>query len=136
MCAFSTSLTTTVFSQRSMWRFETVPHRTIPEGPAIQQSSIFHRALIPPSDCLPTTRFLIRGALEATSEPGYSKDLGRVWRVPIYWPGGVRHRGGVNLACVRLSQETWEGECGHGSRCEFGGARGSAPGGRNREELS
>src|SRR5664280_808783 len=59
MCAFSTSLTTTVFSQRSMWRFETVPHRTIPEG---QQSSIFHRALIPPSDCLPTTRFLIRGA--------------------------------------------------------------------------
>src|SRR5664279_2687628 len=62
MCAFSTSLTTTVFSQRSMWRFETVPHRTIPEG---QQSSIFHRALIPPSDCLPTTRFLIRGALDA-----------------------------------------------------------------------
>src|SRR5664280_1828489 len=61
MCAFSTSLTTTVFSQRSMWRFETVPHRTIPEG---QQSSIFHRALIPPSDCLPTTRFLIRGAPE------------------------------------------------------------------------
>src|SRR5664280_3080376 len=62
MCAFSTSLTTTVFSQRSMWRFETVPHRTIPEG---QQSSIFHRALIPPSDCLPTTRFLIRGAPKA-----------------------------------------------------------------------
>src|SRR5674536_278089 len=62
MCAFFTSLTTTVFSQRSMWRFETVPHRTIPEG---QQSSIFHRALIPPSDCLPTTRFLIRGAHEA-----------------------------------------------------------------------
>src|SRR5664280_3669750 len=65
MCAFSTSLTTTVFSQRSMWRFETVPHRTIPEG---QQSSIFHRALIPPSDCLPTTRFLIRGALEGAPQ--------------------------------------------------------------------
>src|SRR5664279_1544093 len=69
MCAFSTSLTTTVFSQRSMWRFETVPHRTIPEG---QQSSIFHRALIPPSDCLPTTRFLIRGALKgAINMPHY-----------------------------------------------------------------
>src|SRR5664280_3062333 len=66
MCAFSTSLTTTVFSQRSMWRFETVPHRTIPEG---QQSSIFHRALIPPSDCLPTTRFLIRGAPKAHRAP-------------------------------------------------------------------
>jgi len=26
-------------------------------------------------------------------------DLGGVWRVPIYWPGGVRHRGGVTLAC-------------------------------------
>src|ERR1039457_7247272 len=50
MCAFSTSLTTTVFSQRSMWWFETIPHRTIPEG---QQSPISRRvpALI---RCLPT----------------------------------------------------------------------------------
>jgi hypothetical protein len=24
---------------------------------------------------------------------------GEVWRVPMYWPGGVRHRGGVNLIC-------------------------------------
>src|SRR6266508_2189489 len=22
-----------------------------------------------------------------------------VWRVPMYWPGGVRHRGGVNVVC-------------------------------------
>jgi hypothetical protein len=29
--AFSTSLTTTVFSQRSTWWFETIPHRTIPK---------------------------------------------------------------------------------------------------------
>src|SRR5664280_2832522 len=75
MCAFSTSLTTTVFSQRSMWRFETVPHRTIPEG---QQSSIFHRALIPPSDCLPTARFLIRGALDGyCKKNGIRRSLGR-----------------------------------------------------------
>jgi hypothetical protein len=25
--------------------------------------------------------------------------LGGVWRVPVYWPGGVRRRGGVNLVC-------------------------------------
>ena len=25
--------------------------------------------------------------------------LGGVWRVPMYWPGGVRHRGGMNLVC-------------------------------------
>src|SRR5664280_1687331 len=86
MCAFSTSLTTTVFSQRSMWRFETVPHRTIPEG---QQSSIFHRALIPPSDCLPTTRFLIRGALEGVMEEQigqHGRYRGSLWGSPGF-PG-------------------------------------------------
>src|SRR5665648_1267191 len=81
MCAFSTSLTTTVFSQRSMCRFETVPHRTIPE---VQQSSIFHRALIPPSDCLPTTRFLIRGALERIMEEQISQH--RRHRRPLRGP--------------------------------------------------
>jgi hypothetical protein len=25
--------------------------------------------------------------------------LGGVWRVPAYWPGGVRHGGDVNLIC-------------------------------------
>jgi hypothetical protein len=24
---------------------------------------------------------------------------GGAWRVPMYWPGGVRHIGGVNLIC-------------------------------------
>ena len=24
---------------------------------------------------------------------------GRVWRVPVYWPGGARHGGGVSLVC-------------------------------------
>ncbi|MEU3343249.1 DDE-type integrase/transposase/recombinase [Streptomyces sp. NPDC006668] len=32
MSAFSTSLTTTVFSQRSMWRFEASPRRAAPKG--------------------------------------------------------------------------------------------------------
>ncbi|MFE9975656.1 IS3 family transposase [Streptomyces hirsutus] len=32
MGAFSTSLTTTVFSQRGMWRFETPPRRAVPNG--------------------------------------------------------------------------------------------------------
>ena len=31
-CAFSTSLTTTVFSQRSRWRFEASPRRAAPKG--------------------------------------------------------------------------------------------------------
>ena len=25
--------------------------------------------------------------------------LGRVWRVPVYWPGGVRRKGGASLIC-------------------------------------
>src|SRR5674536_214286 len=95
MCAFFTSLTTTVFSQRSMWRFETVPHRTIPEG---QQSSIFHRALIPPSDCLPTTRFLMRGALEGVMEEQigqHGRYRGSLWGSPVshqHGPVGLLHR--------------------------------------------
>ena len=30
-----------------------------------------------------------------------------VWRVPMYWPGGVRHRGGVNLICGSR-RERWK----------------------------
>ncbi len=40
-CAFSSSLTTTVFSQRSMRRFDATPRRATPKG---QQSFIFHAA--------------------------------------------------------------------------------------------
>src|SRR5664280_3282404 len=61
-------------------------------------------------------------------------DLGGVWRVPMYWPGGVRHRGGVTLACG------FRRELGKASADTvpwwFDGTIGSAPGGRNREELS
>src|SRR5664279_3680004 len=41
MCAFSSSLTTTVFSQRSMRWFDATPRRATPKG---QQSFIFHAA--------------------------------------------------------------------------------------------
>jgi hypothetical protein len=30
---------------------------------------------------------------------GVCKTSGRVWRVPVYWPGGVRREGGVSLIC-------------------------------------
>jgi len=30
-------------------------------------------------------------------ETGGSRYPGRVWRGPDYWPGGLRHEGGVNL---------------------------------------
>src|SRR5216683_1651173 len=71
--AFSTSLTTTVFSQRSMWRFEAVPHRTIPEG---QQSSIFRRALLQADDCLPITSLHIRGTLKDVVQVHVSEQRG------------------------------------------------------------
>jgi transposase InsO family protein len=42
--AFSTSLTTTVFSQRSMWRFETSPRRAVPKGlPSSSTQHCFQR---------------------------------------------------------------------------------------------
>ena len=54
--------------------------------------------------------------------------------MPMYWPGGVRHRGGVTLACG------FRRELGKASADTvpwwFDGTIGSAPGGRNREELS
>lgn len=30
---------------------------------------------------------------------GVNKTPGGAWRVPVYWPGGVRHRGDVSPIC-------------------------------------
>jgi hypothetical protein len=57
-----------------------------------------------------------------------------VWRVPMYWPGGVRHRGGVNLICGSR-RERWKVGADMVS-VWLAGATGSAPSGRNREGLS
>jgi hypothetical protein len=57
-----------------------------------------------------------------------------VWRVPMYWPGGVRHRGGVNLICGSCG-ERWKAGADMVS-VWLAGATGSAPSGRNREGLS
>src|SRR5664280_802527 len=75
-------------------------------------------------------------SIEATSEPGYSKGSGRsLAGAHLYWPGGVRHRGGVTLVCG-FRKERGKASADMVPRSGFGGARGSAPGGRNREELS
>ena len=34
-----------------------------------------------------------------TSKPGFHLVPGGAWRVPAYWPGGVRHGGHVSLVC-------------------------------------
>ena len=57
-----------------------------------------------------------------------------VWRVPMYWPGGVRHRGGVNLICGSR-RERWKADANIVS-VWLAGAIGSPPSGRNREGLS
>ena len=52
LCAFSTSLTTTVFSQRSRWRFEASPRRAAPKGlPSSPAQHRFHELsyIEPPS---------------------------------------------------------------------------------------
>src|SRR5712691_9236475 len=53
MCAFSISLTTTVFSQRSRWRFEASPRVGGSEGPSpsslMQHHSSNHSYIQPPS---------------------------------------------------------------------------------------
>jgi hypothetical protein len=47
---------------------------------------------------------------QMASKLGSDVAPGRVWRKPADWPGGVRHRGGVNLIralmrnCGNLSQ--------------------------------
>src|SRR5215469_8210510 len=61
---------------------------------------------------------------------------GRVWRVPVYWPGGARHGGGASLVCGFRAER---GKEGADTACPFlggGRVRGSAPGGGNREALS
>lgn len=55
--------------------------------------------------------------------------------MPIYWPGGVRHRGGVTLACG-FRRERGKASADMVPVVNSAGARGSAPGGRNREESS
>ena len=57
-----------------------------------------------------------------------------VWRVPMYWPGGVRHRGGVNLICGSC-RERWKAGAVM-ALAWLAGATGSAPSGGNREGLS
>ena len=52
-----------------------------------------------------------------------SRTRDRVWRVPMYWPGGVRHRGGVNVVCGFRRER---GKAGVDSvPAEVGWARGS-----------
>jgi len=58
-----------------------------------------------------------------------------VWRVPMYWPGGVRRRGGVNLICGSC-RERWKAGADIVSVVLMAGARGSALCGRNRVGLS
>jgi hypothetical protein len=57
-----------------------------------------------------------------------------VWRVPMYWPGGVRHRGGVNLICGSC-RERWKVGADKVS-VWLAETIGSASSGRNREGLS
>ena len=35
--------------------------------------------------------------VQTTSKPGGDVDPGSAWRVPVYWPRGVRHRGSASL---------------------------------------
>jgi hypothetical protein len=63
-----------------------------------------------------------------------SRTREQVWRVPMYWPGGVRHRGGVNLLCGS-SRERWKAGADIVSAW-LAGAIGSPPSGSNREGLS
>jgi hypothetical protein len=75
-----------------------------------------------------------RNLVQMTSKPGSPMQSWELaWRVPAYWPGGVRHGGGASLFC--------------GFRMELGKAcddtiatgaavRGKASSGRNREALS
>jgi hypothetical protein len=51
----------------------------------------------------------------------------------MYWPGGVRHRGGVNLLCGSR-RERWKAGADTISTCVE--VIGSAPSGGNRKALS
>src|SRR6185312_1501731 len=59
---------------------------------------------------------------------------GRVWRVPVYWPGGARHGGGASLVCGFHAERGKAGaDTARLSREGGGRVRGSAPGGGNRK---
>jgi hypothetical protein len=61
---------------------------------------------------------------------------GGVWRVPEYWPDGVRRGGDVSPVCgARV--ELGKADRVTAARCRTGqAARGSVPSGRNREGVS
>jgi hypothetical protein len=59
--------------------------------------------------------------------------LGGVWRLPAYWPGGVRHGGDASLICCFPVER--EKVCPDTAASD-GGARGSVPSSRNCKGLS
>jgi hypothetical protein len=66
------------------------------------------------------------------------KSSGRVWRVPVYWPGGVRREDGASLIC---GYYTKRGKACADTAPAFArkveaGVRGSAPSSRNCEASS
>jgi len=69
----------------------------------------------------------IRTGLRSSARDG-------VWRVPMYWPGGVRHIGGVNPVCGS-HRERWKAGADTSS-VWLAGAIGSPPSGSSREGLS
>jgi hypothetical protein len=66
------------------------------------------------------------------------KSSGRVWRVPVYWPGGVRREGGASLICgyyMKRGKACADTAPVFAGKVEAG-VRGSAPGSRNCEVSS
>src|SRR5665647_2963494 len=59
---------------------------------------------------------------------------GGVWRVPVYWPDGVRHEGDAILVCGCCMERGKAGPDTSARR--FGVVRGRAPSSRNCEVLS
>jgi hypothetical protein len=48
---------------------------------------------------------LKRRKVGTVSKPGVLLcPSGRAWRVPVYWPGGTRRRGGVSLVCCSCTE--------------------------------
>ena len=69
---------------------------------------------------------------------GMCKSSGRVWRVPVYWPGGVRREGGASLICgyyMKRGKACADTAPIFAEKVEAG-VRGSAPGSRNCEVSS
>ena len=58
---------------------------------------------------------------------------GQVWRVPVYWPGGVRHRGNASLICCFHAER---GKAFPDTSTMIEVLRGRVSSGRNREGLS